>query len=60
VKVCFNSDYSIGTNFLPFFLYFAVKKDVVEDAIPDPKHKKRKQKSSTRRFKFSACTQSWW
>ncbi|XP_045158706.2 serine/threonine-protein kinase stk11-like [Mercenaria mercenaria] len=34
-------------------------KDFVEDAIPDSKHKKRrKSKSTARRFKFSACSQS--
>ncbi|WAR22695.1 STK11-like protein [Mya arenaria] len=36
----------------------AVAKEIAEDPIPDPKHKKRKVKSSARRFKFSACSQS--
>lgn len=34
------------------------KKEVVEESIPDPKHKRRKSKTSARRFKFSACSQS--
>ncbi|XP_052775856.1 serine/threonine-protein kinase STK11-like isoform X2 [Mya arenaria] len=37
---------------------YAVAKEIAEDPIPDPKHKKRKVKSSARRFKFSACSQS--
>ncbi|XP_060576695.1 serine/threonine-protein kinase STK11-like [Ruditapes philippinarum] len=34
------------------------KVEHVEDAIPDSKHKKRKNKSNARRFKFSGCSQS--